>query len=58
MNNKVWIKASCDNYYKLINKIEKLSIKIYEIKYIEKELKEYLYDFPYVVSSAIEDTID
>ena len=36
MNNKVWIKASCDNYYKLINKIEKLSIKIYEIKYIEK----------------------
>ena len=29
-----------------------------EIKYIEKELKEYLYDFPYVVSSAIEDTID
>ncbi len=36
MNDKVWIKASCDNYYKLINKIEKLSIKIYEIKYIEK----------------------
>lgn len=36
MNDKVWIKASCDNYYKLINKVEKLSIKIYEIKYIEK----------------------
>lgn len=36
MNDKVWVKASCDNYYKLINKIEKLSIKIYEIKYIEK----------------------
>lgn len=29
-----------------------------EIKYIEKELKEYLYDFPYEVSSAIENTID
>ena len=29
-----------------------------EIRYIEKELKEFLYDFPYQVSSSIDNTLD
>lgn len=36
--NIVWISSKCDNYYRLIRKIENLSIKIYEVKYIEKVL--------------------
>ena len=36
--NIVWISSKCDNYYRLIRKIESLSIKIYEVKYIEKVL--------------------
>ena len=34
----MWISSKCDNYYRLIRKIESLSIKIYEVKYIEKVL--------------------
>ena len=36
--NIVWIESNCDNYYRLISKIESLSIKIYEVKYIDKRL--------------------
>ena len=36
--NIMWISSECDNYYRLIRKIESLSIKIYEVKYIEKVL--------------------
>ena len=28
--NIVWIESNCDNYYRLISKVEALSIKIYE----------------------------
>lgn len=36
--NIVWIESNCDNYYRLISKVEALSIKIYEVKYIDKML--------------------
>ena len=36
--NVVWIESSCDNYYRLISKVENLSVKIYEVKYIDKKL--------------------
>ena len=36
--NIVWIESNCDNYYRLISKVESLSIKIYEVKYIDKKL--------------------
>ena len=36
--NIVWISSKCDNYYRLIRKIECLSIKIYEVKYIKQVL--------------------
>lgn len=36
--NIVWISSKCDNYYRLIRKIESLSIKIYEVKYIKQVL--------------------
>ncbi len=38
MNKLVWIESKCDNYYKLIKKIEALNIKIYEVKYIDKKI--------------------
>ena len=34
----MWIESNCDNYYRLISKVEALSIKIYEVKYIDKML--------------------
>ena len=36
--NVVWIESSCDNYYRLISKVENLSVKIYEVKYSDKKL--------------------
>ena len=36
--NIIWITCRCNNYYKLIKKIENLSIKVYDVKYIDKSL--------------------
>ena len=33
MNNKIWIKTKCNNYYKLISKIDNLNITIYDCRY-------------------------
>lgn len=33
MNNKIWIKTKCNNYYKLISKIDNLNIIIYDCRY-------------------------
>ena len=38
MNNIVWIECECNNYYKLIKKVENLNIKIYEVKYIDNKM--------------------
>lgn len=38
MNNIVWIECECNNYYKLIKKVEALNIKIYEVKYIDNKM--------------------
>ena len=39
MNKKLmWISSKCDNYYKLIKKLESLNIRIYEVKYINNIL--------------------
>ena len=36
MNKVLWVKCKCDDYYKFINKIKYINIKILEIKYINK----------------------
>lgn len=33
MNKVIWVKCKCDDYYKFINKIKYINIKILEIKY-------------------------
>ena len=33
MNNKIWIKTKCNNYYQLISKIDNLNITIYDCRY-------------------------
>ena len=33
MNKVLWVKCKCDDYYKFINKIKYINIKILEIKY-------------------------
>lgn len=38
MNKLIWVKTKCDSYYKLVNKLNKIDIKIYEIKYVDKIL--------------------
>lgn len=60
MNRVIWIKTKCDNYYKLINKISKIDVWIYEIKYIDKILylkvknKDYKRLKKYIVSNKFE----
>ena len=33
MDKVIWVKCKCDDYYKFINKIKYINIKILEIKY-------------------------
>lgn len=60
MNRVIWIKTKCDNYYKLVNKISKIDVKIYEIKYIDKILylkvknKDYKRLKKYIISNKFE----
>lgn len=72
MNDKVWVKIKCSNYYKVIKKIESFKINIYEIKkddnYIYilvlksgyKILKKYLvtYDISLYKNTGISKTIE
>ena len=37
-SNLVWVKTKCDDYYKLIRKIENIKIRVYEIRYDKKVL--------------------
>ena len=37
-SNLVWVKTKCDDYYKLIRKIENIKIRFYEIRYDKKLL--------------------